>query len=110
MSAPDRFPALGARTGVAVRLGRLAAALSRRTGLGSGGMIGGRVTLALAPDALRRLSGGRTITLVTGTNGKTTTTLMIRRAVGATKGPGARNGFGPHLPHGPLAPPAPPPH
>ncbi len=103
MSAADRFPALGARTGVAVRLGRLAAALSRRTGLGSGGMIGGRVTLALAPDALRRLSGGRTITLVTGTNGKTTTTLMIRRAVEATKGPVASNGFGANMPDGAVA-------
>ena len=64
------------RTAVAVRAGRATAWLSRRTGRGAGGIIGGRVTLVLDPDALRRLTVGRRVVVVTGTNGKTTTTAM----------------------------------
>ncbi|KAA2261347.1 DUF1727 domain-containing protein [Solihabitans fulvus] len=55
--------------------------LSQAMGLGAGGMIGGRVALKLDPQALRRLCAGRRVALVTGTNGKTTTTLMLARAV-----------------------------
>jgi UDP-N-acetylmuramyl tripeptide synthase len=51
--------------------------LSRWTARGSGTVIGGRVGLALAPDLLASLSRGREIILVSGTNGKTTTTAMI---------------------------------
>ena len=60
---------------------RLAGALSRRLGAGSGGVIPGRVTLAWNPQAVRRLSRGRQIVLVSGTNGKTTTTCMIAAAL-----------------------------
>lgn len=45
-------------------------------------MIGGRVTLALAPDALTELARGRDIVLVSGTNGKSTTTHLLAVAVG----------------------------
>lgn len=65
----------------AARLGHLAEALSRFSGLGAGGVIGGRVLLALAPDAVRELSRGRTLTLVSGTNGKTTTTAFVTAAL-----------------------------
>lgn len=66
--------------------GRLAASLSRRTGLGTGGVIGGRVLLALMPRGSRELARGRTTVLVSGTNGKTTTTAYIAAAL-RTLGP-----------------------
>jgi UDP-N-acetylmuramyl tripeptide synthase len=57
------------------------AELSRRAGLGSGPIIGGRVTLALYPGALGALSESRQVVLVSGTNGKTTTSHMLAAAL-----------------------------
>ncbi|WP_206518055.1 MurT ligase domain-containing protein [Rhodococcus sp. X156] len=76
LAAAPSAPRLPLRTALAVRAGRATAWLSRRTGRGAGRIIGGRVTLALEPDALRKLTAGRQVVLVTGTNGKTTTTAM----------------------------------
>ena len=59
---------------------RAAAALSRHLRGGSGLVIGGRVLTALAPDAPATLSRGRRILLVSGTNGKTTTTALLADA------------------------------
>jgi len=76
--------------------------LSRRTGRGAGGIIGGRVTLALDPEALRRLTAGRRVVIVTGTNGKTTTTAMtalILRQLGEV----ATNSEGANMPDGLVA-------
>ncbi|HJQ46182.1 MAG TPA: MurT ligase domain-containing protein [Amycolatopsis sp.] len=67
------------RTKVAIAAGRLAAATSRWTRRGDGGVIGGRTAQQLDPRALRRLGENRTVVLVTGTNGKTTTSLMLSR-------------------------------
>jgi len=69
------------RSHVAVKAGQAAAALSRRLARGGGTVIGGRVTLAIDRRALERLGSGRWIALVSGTNGKTTTTRMLRAAV-----------------------------
>src|SRR5581483_6714452 len=71
---------LGARARAAVMLGRGVSALSRLTGRGSGSVIGARVTLLLAPDALRRLAAGRRVAAVSGTNGKSTTTAFVAAA------------------------------
>ncbi|MFI5611571.1 MurT ligase domain-containing protein [Amycolatopsis sp. NPDC051903] len=90
---------LPARTRLAVAAARFAAAASRRLGLGSGGVIGGRLALALDPRALQRLSHGRTVVLVTGTNGKTTTALMISRVL-QSLGDVAANGDGANMPGG----------
>jgi UDP-N-acetylmuramyl tripeptide synthase len=65
------------RVSTAVRLGRLCERLSRGTGLGSGGVIGGRVVLALAPQAPGELARRREVVLVSGTNGKTTTSTYL---------------------------------
>jgi UDP-N-acetylmuramyl tripeptide synthase len=62
-------------------VGRLAASASRAAGLGAGGVIGGRVLLALAPGAVPELVRGRHATLVSGTNGKTTTTAYLTAAL-----------------------------
>jgi lipid II isoglutaminyl synthase (glutamine-hydrolysing) len=69
------------RTRLAATAGRSAALVSRRLGRGEGSVIGGRVTLALDGQSLTRLASGRRIALVSGTNGKTTTTSMLAAAL-----------------------------
>jgi lipid II isoglutaminyl synthase (glutamine-hydrolysing) len=49
------------------------------TGRGRGETIAGRVILAVDPNALGKLAAGRDIVLVSGTNGKTTTTAFLAR-------------------------------
>lgn len=82
--------------------GRLAAALSRRLGRGEGGVIGGRVTLALDPAALTHLAAGRRVAMVTGTNGKTTTAALLATAL-RTAGAVAHNASGANMADGALA-------
>lgn len=74
----------------------MTARLSRLMGKGEGSVIGGRVTLALDPHALERLSRWRDIVLVSGTNGKTTTTSMITAAL-STMGDVASNTAGANM-------------
>jgi UDP-N-acetylmuramyl tripeptide synthase len=57
---------------------------SRITKRGSGVMVSGRTILKLSPHAVATLSGNRKVILVSGTNGKTTTTSLIFHAL-ATK-------------------------
>lgn len=73
--------ALSARDHFAIFLGRFAARASRLTGHGSGGMIGGEVAMRVAPRLLEHLARGKRIALITGTNGKTTTTRMLFQAL-----------------------------
>ncbi|EEI62460.1 MurT ligase domain-containing protein [Corynebacterium glucuronolyticum] len=67
------------------RLARTAANVattaSRATGRGAGGMIGGLVANAIDPSIMNELGGGRPVALVTGTNGKSTTTRMLTAAL-----------------------------
>ena len=88
-----------ARYALARAAGGAVAGLSRLTGRGSGTTIGGRVTLLLDPDALRRAAVGREIAIVTGTNGKTTTRTLLVAAL-QTREPVASNGGGANLPMG----------
>ncbi|MEV0049391.1 MurT ligase domain-containing protein [Saccharopolyspora shandongensis] len=90
------------RTAIAVDLGRLAASMSRRLGMGSGGMIGGRLALSVQPRALRRLATGRRVVMVTGTNGKTTTTQMVAEAL-RSQAPAVSNGTGANMLDGHVA-------
>jgi UDP-N-acetylmuramyl tripeptide synthase len=78
------------------------AGLSRRLGLGAGSIIGGRVTLAMDRQALRRLATGRRVVLVSGTNGKTTTSHLVAAAV-RTAGPVAHNAGGSNMADGAVA-------
>ena len=87
---------------VAVRAGLAAAWVSRRSGLGAGSIIGGRVALALDPDALSRLAAGRCVVLVSGTNGKTTTSHLLA-AVLRTAGRVAHNATGSNMADGAVA-------
>src|SRR5579871_6425906 len=69
------------RARLATTVGGAAATVSRLAGKGDGSVIGGRISLRLAPDLLSLLATGRQIVLVTGTNGKTTTTKLITAAL-----------------------------
>ncbi len=59
--------------------------LSRRSGRGGGTTLPGRVLLRTAPDAIARLAGAldRSRTVVSATNGKTTTAGMLAAAMAA---------------------------
>jgi UDP-N-acetylmuramyl tripeptide synthase len=65
-------------------------------------MIGGRVTLVLDRSALGRLGAGRRVVLVSGTNGKTTTSHMLAAALGGL-GPVAHNASGSNIAAGAVA-------
>ncbi len=95
----SQFLSDGAAVRWACRAGRVAAALSRATGRGGGGVIGGRVVLALAPGAPQALAAGRDISLVSATNGKTTTSALLAAALG-TLGATAVNADGGNTPPG----------
>src|SRR5262252_6330946 len=70
---------------------------SRLAGRGDGSVIGGVIGLRLKPDLLSLLARGRQIVLVTGTNGKTTTTRLITAALGAMGQQIASNAFGANM-------------
>ena len=72
------------------------ATVSRLTGRGSGAVIGGRVALALDKGALPKLTAGRSLYLVSGTNGKTTTTALLAAAL-STAGSIVHNTTGANL-------------
>lgn len=90
------------RQAAAARLGLGLATASRRLGLGAGSVIGGRVTMALDASALEGLCKGHRLALVSGTNGKTTTTALLSAAL-RTAGPVLTNSDGSNLPAGLVA-------
>ena len=74
------------RSSVAIRMAQLATWASKKAGRGAGGMIGGLVGGAIDPQLMASLGAGkggtkRPTVLVTGTNGKSTTTRMLASAV-----------------------------
>ncbi len=92
------------RASAAVRALRTANRLSRSLGRGSGTVAGGRVGLALDPSLLATLARGHRVALVTGTNGKTTTTRMLVAALSAPPGPPVvSNDTGANMPAGHVA-------
>ena len=68
-----------ARTSAALMAGRAAAELSRRLGRGGGTVIAGHLVPRIAPNALREVTGSLLLgsIVVSGTNGKTTTTRLL---------------------------------
>ncbi|MGH9123062.1 MAG: DUF1727 domain-containing protein [Acidimicrobiales bacterium] len=92
----SELPLLPLRTRVAVGVGAATSALSRRLGRGAGSIIGGRAVVAVDPHALEHLTAGRTVVLVSGTNGKTTTTKLLAAAA-STAGPVVANLEGANL-------------
>ena len=85
------------RARLATTVAGAAGRMSRLSGRGDGSVIGGAVGLRMEPDLLRLLAVGRQIVLVTGTNGKTTTTRLITAALGALGQEVASNAFGANM-------------
>ena len=83
-------------------LGSAARWTSRVTGRGAGAMIGGLVAMTLDRSILGQLGIGRRTAIITGTNGKSTTTRMVAAALG-TMGPVATNSEGANMDAGLVA-------
>jgi len=83
MSADGGSP--GALFGAKVALSRAIGAASRKSGRGGGTTLPGRVLLRMAPEAIAALGDGleRGTTIVSATNGKTTTAGMIAAILAA---------------------------
>src|SRR5215213_8428807 len=82
----DLRPSARVRLSVATTAGRMAAIASRLAGRGSGASIRGQVMLWLDRDALRKLLANKRIAMVSGTNGKTTTTHFLAAAMRTSLG------------------------
>ncbi|KZE99796.1 MULTISPECIES: Mur ligase family protein [unclassified Rhodococcus (in: high G+C Gram-positive bacteria)] len=93
---------IGARGRVALRAAELATWASRKAGRGKGSMIGGLVALKIDPNILGGLGRGRRTVIVTGTNGKSTTTRMTAAAL-ATLGDVATQADGANMDAGIVA-------
>ncbi len=78
---PRKLGPLSPRSRAAIALGVAARTVSKSLGRGAGGMVGGRVAMRIDPDILAELTEGRRVILVTGTNGKSTTTRMLVSAL-----------------------------
>jgi len=85
------------RARLATSIGGAAGRVSRITGRGDGSVIGGVLGLRVEPDLLRLLATDRQVVLVTGTNGKTTTTRLITAGLGALGQDVATNAFGANM-------------
>jgi lipid II isoglutaminyl synthase (glutamine-hydrolysing) len=96
-SPPSRRSQLPLRARLAATVGGAAGRASRLAGRGDGSVIGGVIGLRLQPDLLTLLAQGRQVVLVTGTNGKTTTTRLISAALSALGQPIATNAFGANM-------------
>jgi lipid II isoglutaminyl synthase (glutamine-hydrolysing) len=96
-SPPSWRSRLPLRARLATTVGGAAGRASRLAGRGDGSVIGGVIGLRLKPDLLALLARGRQVVLVTGTNGKTTTTRLISAALGALGQPIASNAFGANM-------------
>jgi UDP-N-acetylmuramyl tripeptide synthase len=78
-------------------------AASRRLGRGQGTVAGGRSGLRIDPRLLEHLTIGRAVALVTGTNGKTTTTRLLSVALGRDGARVVSNETGSNMPPGHVA-------
>jgi lipid II isoglutaminyl synthase (glutamine-hydrolysing) len=85
------------RARLATSIGSAAGRVSRLAGRGDGSVIGGVLGLRVEPELLRLLAAGRQVVLVTGTNGKTTTTRLVTATLGALGQEVATNAFGANM-------------
>ena len=85
------------RARLATTVGGAASKVSRLAGRGDGSVIGGVIGLRLEPGLLTMLAQDRQVVLVTGTNGKTTTTRLITAALAPLGHQIASNAFGANM-------------
>ncbi len=93
---------LSLRSRAAIVAGKTVAGASKVANLGSGSVIGGRVSLALDRDLLATLTRDRDVAIVSATNGKTTTTHLLATAL-ERHGPVVSNSLGANMPPGIVA-------
>ena len=93
---------MGLRSRAATAAVNVVNATSRLTGRGSGTVAGGRVGLRIDPGLLEHLAQGRRVALVSGTNGKTTTTALLAATLGGPEAL-ATNATGSNMPAGHIA-------
>ncbi|MGB3773100.1 MAG: MurT ligase domain-containing protein [Rhodococcus sp. (in: high G+C Gram-positive bacteria)] len=93
---------LGARGRLALTAASAAAWASQKAGRGKGSMIGGLVALKIDPALMSRLGKNRRTAVITGTNGKSTTTRMTAAAL-ATLGDVATQADGANMDAGIVA-------
>jgi UDP-N-acetylmuramyl tripeptide synthase len=91
------------RSRLAITTTRAVNATSRRLGRGQGTVAGGRAGLKVDPQLLQRLTKGRHVALVSGTNGKTTTTRLLAVALGSDGTDVVSNETGSNMPPGHVA-------
>jgi UDP-N-acetylmuramyl tripeptide synthase len=98
-------PAYGARTTLAVAAVSAVNGLSRALGRGSGTVAGGRAGLVIDPGLLASLAHDRRVALISGTNGKTTTTRLLAAALDGAGGAASvvSNDTGANMPPGHVA-------
>jgi lipid II isoglutaminyl synthase (glutamine-hydrolysing) len=87
------------RLKIAMLIARSAGFLSKSLGRGAGETLPGRVLLAFCPNAIELLSASRVVILVSGTNGKTSTTKELASQV-RTVGTVVTSGSGSNLTRG----------
>ena len=85
------------RARLATSVGGAASRVSRLAGRGDGSVIGGIIGLRLEPGLLAMLAQDRQVVLVTGTNGKTTTTRLVTAALAPLGERIASNAFGANM-------------
>ncbi|MFD1811944.1 Mur ligase family protein [Rhodococcus gannanensis] len=78
MATSTRFTTRGR---LALRVAALASWASKKAGRGNGSMIGGLIALKIDPTVMTQLGQDKRTVLVTGTNGKSTTTRMTAAAL-----------------------------
>ncbi|MCW4352678.1 MurT ligase domain-containing protein [Hoyosella sp. YIM 151337] len=91
-----------ARGKLALRAARTASWMSRKSGRGAGNMIGGLIALKIDKSIMTQLASYRDTVLITGTNGKSTTTRMTAAAL-ANLGEVATNSDGANMDAGIVA-------
>lgn len=92
------------RLKIACFLGNLAGLLSRQLNRGRGETLTGRVILAIYPNAISELTKDRDVVLISGTNGKTTSTSNLARILNEFAGEGvSTSGSGANMPAGIVA-------
>ena len=100
VSVASMIPGFSRRARLAIAVVKTVNALSRHFRRGSGTVAGGSAGLAIFPTLLTELSRGRTVILVSGTNGKTTTSALLRSGWGTEV---AGNETGANMPAGHVA-------
>ncbi len=99
---PVASPARSLRLSAGILAARIAGSIARRLGRGGGTALPGVIAQRLVPDVVDRIGNqfGRGVALLTGTNGKTTTTAMVAAIAREASIPVVHNRSGSNLMRG----------